>query len=1019
MKTSPDVKHGAASPSTRRPRTGSTPLGASIAAVLLACAGGQAANAQTPPPAGSENAQDLGDVVVTGSRIVQPNMTSTSPIQVVSQEEVKLQGTTDVVDLLNTLPQLFQNAATDFSNTTNPLSSPGGITTANLRGLGPQRTLVLVNGRRLGVGDANTGNPNPAPDLDQIAPQLIQRVDVVTGGASATYGSDAVAGVVNFVLRQDFEGVELDAQYGANYHRNDNSFMQGLLRDGGEPVPKGSVTDGRTKSISLLIGTNVADGRGNVTGYLNWRKADPIRQGARDFSACQLNIDVAANGTVTPFCNGSPNSNLFEIANTLEDYTVVGNQFLPFPQAGTNPPAFFNSNLYNYLSRGNERYMGGFLAHYDIAPVARAYAEFSFMNDRSETQNAPSALFFGSNTTTADGSLLVNCDNPFLSAQQRGVIGCSATDIATSASKALYIGRRNVEGAGRENTYEHQNYRAVLGLRGDVGGGWKYDVYGSYYYTTLQQGSNNYLSWQNIAKALQVVNVNGTPTCKARVTGADTSCVPYNIFATGGVTPEAIAYLNGFGTQYGTVREQIVSGTINGDLGQYGLKLPTADEGVAIAVGAETRRDSLEFRPDRAALSGDLAGFGGASVAIDATNDVDEYFGEIRVPLMQSKPFVEDLVLEGGWRHSNYKLSGGVDTWKLGLQWAPVQDLRLRASLQQAIRAPNIIELFTPQAVTNSPVLTSDPCAGLNPTASLAQCQRTGVTAAQYGRIPQCPSGQCSVLNGGNELLDPERARTLTLGFTATPRFVPNLTMSLDWYRIKVDDIIGTVGANVILASCLSSGSPIDCAAVKRSSNGSLVAATVAGGGYVVGTAINVAAVNLTGIDAQLAYRLDMGSLGSLQASLAGAYVQKSETRNRPGDPTYDCAGLFGPTCLNVTPEWRHSARVSWQTPWNVTASVNWRHFGKVKLDLNDPNPVLNGGDVNTFNPRIPAYNYVDVSAIWDVRDNLSVRVGVNNVLDKNPPVVDAAITGTGAPNTYPSYDLLGRVAFLGITAKM
>jgi outer membrane receptor protein involved in Fe transport len=993
-------------------------LAARIAYVLLACAATAAAPARAQQAPAEEDAQELGDVVVTGSRIVQPNMESTSPIQVVTSEEVRLRGTTDVVDLMNTLPQLFQNPTTDFSNTSNPLSGPGGITTANLRGLGPQRTLVLVDGRRLGIGDANTGNPNPAPNLDQIAPQLIQRVDVVTGGASATYGSDAIAGVVNFVLRRDFEGFEIDAQYGANYSSNDNDLMQGLQREAGIDPRTGSSTDGRTTAISLLMGMNSADGRGNITGYLNYRQADPIRQGARDYSACQLNVDIEG-GVATPFCAGSANSNLFTVASTGVDYAVVGSQFLPWPAENMNPPAFFNSNQFAYLSRGNERYIGGFLGHYQIAEFAEPYAEFSFMNDRTDVEIAPSGIFYQSNPLTPTGGMLVNCDNPLLSAQQRGVMGCTAADVASGASKDLWIGRRNTEGGGRVSEYEHQNYRGVAGIRGKFADVWRYDAYGSYYYSTLQQSNDNYLSWTGLSRALQVVNRNGTPTCKSVIDGSDPSCVPYNIFSSGGVTPEAIAYLNSLGTQYGTVEERIFSASVNGDLGRYGLTVPWATDGVAVAVGLEHRKDSLTFRPDRASLSGDLSGFGGASVAIDAEDSVQEYYGEVRVPLVQGRTGAQDLVFEGGWRYSDYDLSGGVDTWKLGLQWSPVDDVRIRASLQQAIRAPNIIELFTPQAVTNSPVLTSDPCAGANPTASLVQCQRSGVTAAQYGRIPQCPSNQCSVLNGGNELLDPEKAKTLSIGFTATPRFLPGLTASLDWYRIKVDDIIGTVPANVVLASCLQTGNATDCSQVRRSASGSLVAATVAGGGYVVGTSINVAAVEFSGVDAQLAYRFDVGAMGSLSATLAGSYVDESTTTNRPGGPSYDCTGLYGSVCATVTPEWRHSMRVSWITPWNVTGSLNWRYIGSVKLDTNDPDPTLNNGTYDPWNAKIGSHSYVDVSAIWDVTPGIAVRLGVNNVLDKSPPLVHTGITGAGAPNTYPTYDLLGRVAFLGVTAKL
>jgi len=292
-----------------------------ISASLL---GAGSAVAQTTPAADA-SAPVVEEVVVTGSRIATPNMTSTSPIAVVTKEELQLEGTNDVINLLNNLPQNFQNGVSDFSNTSNPLSGPGGITTADLRGLGPQRTLVLVDGRRLGVGDANTGNTNPAPDLDQIPVQLIDRIDVVTGGESAIYGSDAIAGVVNFVMKHNFEGVQLDYQYGFNQHHNKEDWMDPLLTAQGFAVPDDNVHDGTNKTISLILGTNIADGRGNITVFANYRDAAPVSQGSRDFSACRL----LAPGNV-PVCNGSPNSNQY-ITNDGGTYSIVGNQLLSYP----------------------------------------------------------------------------------------------------------------------------------------------------------------------------------------------------------------------------------------------------------------------------------------------------------------------------------------------------------------------------------------------------------------------------------------------------------------------------------------------------------------------------------------------------------------------------------------------------------------------------------------------------------------------------------------------------------------
>ena len=445
------------------------------------------------------------EIVITGSRIAAPNMSSTSPVQVVSDEEIQHLGKTDMVDILNTLPQVFQNSATDFSNTSNSLSTPGGLTTVNLRGLGPQRTLVLVDGRRLGTADANTGNPNPAPNLDQIPVALIERVDVVTGGASAVYGSDAVAGVVNFIMRKNFEGVQIDAQYGFNQHENDNGFMQGLASDAGLTVADGGSTDGENMSVSAIGGTNIADGRGNFTAYLTYRQADPINGADRDFAGCQLFTALPDSS----FCGGSSNSNFFRPVISQTPYSVVGDQFVPYPADSSSPPASFNSNQFVNMSRDDTRYMAGFMAHVTMNDYAEPYAEFGFMNDKTEVVIAPSGLFRGSNPLTADTQYLVNCSNPLLSDQQRAIL-CTpeqvAADLANpgSTSVSVEIGRRNIEGGGRVAEFEHTNYRGVLGVRGDLGPAWSYDAYGQYYYSTLYNSNSNYLNFQSIANGMQV-----------------------------------------------------------------------------------------------------------------------------------------------------------------------------------------------------------------------------------------------------------------------------------------------------------------------------------------------------------------------------------------------------------------------------------------------------------------------------------------------------------------------------------
>src|ERR1700693_124476 len=387
-------------------------------------------------PAAEAAAPMIEEVVVTGSRIPVPaNISATSPTTVVSSQEIRLQGHTDITDVINGLPQNIINTNNDFGNTSSPLTSTGGFSTVDLRALGPQRTLVLVDGRRLGVGDPRTSNQNVASDIDQIPVPVSERVDVVTGGASATYGSDAIAGVVNFILKKDFQGVQIDGQYGFSQHDQHNNYVQGLLGANDPntgftavPVPTGSIRDGNRHDLSMLIGTNFADGNGNVTGYFVYHDQSPIAGSARDFSDCQLgtNSEAASPVATGVECFGSSNSNRFTplapapTAGTR--YTVVGTSFLPWPQPGSRPPGVFNYNAYEYLQRQDKRYQAGFLAHDDINDWVKPYMEFGFMNDRTTAVIAPSGLFTGSNTASADTNYLVNCSNPLLSAKQRALI---------------------------------------------------------------------------------------------------------------------------------------------------------------------------------------------------------------------------------------------------------------------------------------------------------------------------------------------------------------------------------------------------------------------------------------------------------------------------------------------------------------------------------------------------------------------------------------------------------------------
>jgi len=969
-----------------------------------------AAQNTNAPASGASSVQEI---VVTGTRIAQPNLQSVSPVQVVSAQDIAVGGRVDTADILNQLPQTTFAVGVDFGPTSDALSTPGGANTVDLRGIGPQRTLVLVDGKRLGIGDPNTGNPNPAPDINQIPSQLVDRIEVLTGGASATYGSDAIAGVVNFIMRHNFQGVQLDAEWGVNQHDQQNHFMQGIERASGVAVP-GSRWDGRSANYSLVVGMNAPDGKGNIEGYATYLSQDPIYQGTRDFSACQLK---APN-----LCNGSVNSNQFFTSDGMGDqFAVVGHSFALYPAAGQNPPALFNSNPYESLIHQDTRYTGGFLANYEVNDWVKPYLTFQYMHDQTQTQVAPTALFEGDGVE-ADGGFLVNCNNPLLSAQQRGAIGCSAGDIASGATKDLYIGRRNVEGGPRQFEYDHDNFRVVLGSKGKVIGPFTYDLYASYYKTDVSILNENFLSKARVQNALLVGGTAASPTCLSGGSG----CVPYNIFQDGGVTPASLAYLATSGTSRGSTTEAVVEGTITGNLGQYGVKSPWATEGVGVAGGFQVRRDTLTYAPDQAELSNDLTGFGGAAVSINNAVGVTDGYGEVRVPIAQDVGFIHDLSINGGYRYSSYSTGLNTSTFKGGAEFAPTPDFRLRGGFNRAIRAPSLIELYTPASVTNTSVVSEDPCAqGAAHPATAAACAHTGVTAAQYGNIPQCPANQCAVLQGGNTALKPETADTFTIGGVLTPKFLPGFNASVDYFNIDLSGIIGTVPLGVSLNNCLATGDPTYCKNVVRNPvNGILFGTTAGAGGYLVGSNVNVAKEVLNGLDIQASYRLPFSRFGhegwgSMTFSLNGSVDTGWKVTPLPGAQTFDCKGLFGPQCQGLFPEWRHVLRATWNAPHNIQASVAWRYIGGAEYEADSNQPTIGGATTpDPIAHTVPAMNYMDVAVAWQIRPQLTIRAGVNNILDQDPPLIENSIVGGANPNSYPTYDLLGRHLFLSLSAK-
>lgn len=621
---------------------------------------------------------------ITGSRIPSPTVEGTSPVAVISAEDIKFEGVKNVENMLNNLPQVFAEYGASVSN------GATGTATVNLRNLGSVRTLVLVNGKRLPPGSPAGGTLGYSADLNQIPASLIKRVDVLTGGASAVYGSDAVAGVVNFIMDDRFQGVQAEVNHSFyNHQQNNPKGVADVVgaRAATNPtyfnVPGNKSNDAKSTSVNLTMGSNFADDKGNAVVYFGYKKDDPLLQSERDFSSCALN---ASGDHYT--CGGSSTSASGRFfAGNGGDFTVAN-------AAGgvrnfNGSTDLYNFGPLNYFQRPSERYSFNAFAHLDINPSARVYSEFSFHDDHTVAQIAPSGLF-GVTTT-------VNFDNPLLSQSWRDALGLTGPG---TSDPGMLILRRNVEGGGRQDDIRHSSYRGVVGLKGDLFKNWNYDAYATLGRVVYQETYKNDFSIARSQRALDVVTdpATGQPACRTAVDGTDPNCVPYNIWSLGGVSPAALAYLQTPGFKKGFTSQSVVGGTLSSDLGDYGVRMPMAKTGAGIAFGFESRKDELQLDTDSSFTTGDLAGQGGPTIGVEGTVRVRDYFIEGRLPIIEDRPMAKLLSLNGSFRRSQYD-NDNTNSYGLGLEWAPVKTVKLRGSYQQAVRAANVIELFTPQGL--------------------------------------------------------------------------------------------------------------------------------------------------------------------------------------------------------------------------------------------------------------------------------------------------------------------------------
>jgi len=973
-----------------RHRTKASWLGIASTAVLAALACGGVASAQ------DASGDQVEAIVVTGSRIKSPDATSVSPVSTVGDKEISRRGVVRVEDLINTLPQAF---ADQGSGNRGGTVGASGTATINLRNLGNQRTLVLIDGRRLMQGDP-ARSAAQAADINNIPAALIQRIDVVTGGASAVYGSDALAGVVNFMLKRDFEGVQLDVQGGLYMHENRNSIAS-VAKAAGQAPAVGRGLDGGQQSYSITAGKNFGDGRGNITGFFSYKKIDGVGTKDRDFSTC--NLSATATGYACSLSSATYPVQ-FQLTNpttgaTRGSYALEGNTLRTY----RSTDGFNNGNTYD-LQSPDKRYNADLFGRYRISDKVEAYGELMYMHDEADIKLSPTAVFTVSEK--------INCNNPLMSAQEKNLI-CTSVGLTDAQSANVIVSQRNALGGSRHDYSDHTSYRGVAGLRGDLTSHWRYDVYAQYGRTDYSSRLTGDYSLAKFAKALRAVtDSSGKIVCESVVNGTDPSCVPINLFQADGITSAALNYVQNVVYRKGYTEESILSGALTGDLG---LTSPLASYPIGVAIGAEYRKEKISFQPDSYYSSRDVAGNSGGEFPIAGSFDVKEVYGEIRVPLVENKPFFKSLSAEGGFRYSDYSTAGDTWAYKGGGEWTPISDIRLRASYQRAVRAPNLVELFGPQRVVTAAI--SDPCEGTTPKATAAQCALSGVTATQYGSIAPAAGQQSGAMVGGNPNLDPETSNTKSFGVQFTPRFVQGLSISIDYFDIDVKKLITTVPASIELNQCLNAG--IACDLIKRNAaTGSLVTS-----GYVITTSVNAGYLKTKGLDVAVSYShglpdlfgKDMGRVG---LNFAGTKTDKYEVQILPGLAPYRCDGYFGVTCGQPIPEWRHRLVADWTSRGGVNLSATWRYIGGTKNDKSSSSIYLTG----TYQPydlKMPSVSYVDFAASANVTEKVTLRVGVNNALDKDPPLT--ASTGGQTSNGAffaGMYDSLGRYMFVGATAR-
>jgi outer membrane receptor protein involved in Fe transport len=973
-------------------------LTSSVATLALALMAGPAL-AQTATAAAETEAAEEGTIVVTGTLIRNPNLVSAVPITTTSADTIALRGSNVAEEVLREIPGFVPSIGSAVNN------GNGGASFVDLRGLGTNRNLVLLDGQR--ISPAGLGG---VVDLNNIPLALVERVDALTGAAVTTYGADAITGVVNFVTKKNFTGMDLQ--------------VSNALNERG---------DGHRLRADLTIGGDFADGKGNAVISLGYQKADPVFQGDRDISIRGVSSYTGGVGggspTTTPsrlfgmrplLANGLPDTSPTTLNFSNTQVAPDGSRAVPFYQD-------FNFNPFNIFQTPFQRFNLFAKANYQITDNIEVYGRGMFSKNTVRTIIAPSGLF--AQTVT------IPLSNPFMNANIRNQYcgfnttqaagtytprftqaECNAAATALSPSDPAYrtvrvpVSRRTVESGTRDSEYTTTLFDYTAGLRGKLTNSIDWDVSASYGQSENVASDTGYLITNKVEEALLATN---TTTCLS----GNAACVPLNVFGpTGSITPAMSRFIEAASSTRRTTSLTQVRGLLSGDLGVgFGDAEP-----ISFAVGAEYRDYGAAVLPDDIAERGALGGGGGPTPRIEGGYNVKEVYGEIIAPILEGKPFFENLTVEGGARYSSYEVAAPGNpsfdafTWKAGATWEMVQGFKVRGNYSRAVRAPNIGELFSPvsRGLTN---LGTDPCAGSAPASNAnlrAVCIAQGARAGDIGFIEQPAAGQANAYGGGNPNVQPEKASTWTLGAVLQPTFAPGLALTVDYYNISVTDAVSSPLPGDSIAACFanitaaSASNPACLAIIRNPDSGSFDGESLG----LPRPLSNLGRLKTDGLDVNVTYSNDLG-FAKLGVSANFNYTFRSQFQATPTSLNRECVGYFSVNCSftgSIQPKWQSSVRTTLGFE-SFDVSLLWRHIDSV---IQEPEDARDTGPFFAAFQKIRAYDYFDLTGRFNIMDNITLIATVSNLFDTKPPLVGAAAGSTSfnSGNTFPStYDALGR----------